>query len=175
MTPLHVPLARHQAFAVSAHAASSSFTASRNARQRHGLPIWQHGSARYTVRCVIVDDSPEFVDAARRVLEHDGITVVGVASTSAEALRCVQDFRPDVTLVDVDLGAENGFELAEQLYESGLSPPPVIIISTHNEQDFADLIAASPAVGFVAKLGLSARAIRDLVAGTSGQVEDGHQ
>jgi CheY-like chemotaxis protein len=124
------------------------------------------------VRCVIVDDSADFADAARRLLEHDGITVVGVVSTSAEALRCVQDLRPDVMLVDVDLGPENGFELAEQLYESGLpAAPPVIMISTHNEQDFADLIAASPAVGFVAKLGLSAGAVRDLLAGSSGQDE----
>jgi CheY-like chemotaxis protein len=127
------------------------------------------------VRCVIVDDSADFIDAARRLLEHDGITIVGVASTSAEALCCVQHLRPDVMLVDVDLGAENGFELAEQLYESGLpSPPPVIMISTHNEQDLADLIATSPAVGFLAKLGLSAAAVRDLLAGSSGQDQNGH-
>jgi DNA-binding NarL/FixJ family response regulator len=122
------------------------------------------------VRCVIVDDSREFVEAARGLLEHDGITVVGVATTSAEALRCVQEVRPDVTLVDVDLGAENGFELAVRLYESGLpAPSPVIMISTHNGQDFADLIAASPAVGFVAKMALGASVIRDLLADASGQ------
>jgi DNA-binding NarL/FixJ family response regulator len=121
------------------------------------------------MRCVIIDDSVNFVDAARRLLEHDGIMVVGVASTSAEALRCVQDLRPDVILVDVNLGEENGFELAEQIHRSGLpAPPPVIMISTHNEQDLADLIATSPAVGFVAKLGLSGGAVRDLLAGSAG-------
>ena len=118
------------------------------------------------MRCVIVDDSTNFVDAARRLLEHDGIMVVGVASTGAEALRCVQDLQPDLVLVDVNLGEENGFDLAEQIHRSGLpAPPPVIMISTHNEQDLADLIATSPAVGFVAKLGLSAGAVRDLLAG----------
>jgi DNA-binding NarL/FixJ family response regulator len=124
------------------------------------------------MRCVIVDDSAAFVDAARRLLEHDGIMVVGVASTSAEALRCVQDLRPDVILVDVDLGRECGFELAEQLHRSGLpAPTPVIMISTHSEHDLADLIATSPAVGFVAKLGLSAGAVRDLLAGSAGLEE----
>jgi chemotaxis response regulator CheB len=124
------------------------------------------------MRCVIVDDSAAFVDAACRLLEHDGIMVVGVASTSAEALRCVQDLRPDVILVDVDLGRECGFELAEQLHRSGLpAPTPVIMISTHSEQDLADLIATSPAVGFVAKLGLSAGAVRDLLAGSAGLEE----
>jgi CheY-like chemotaxis protein len=120
------------------------------------------------MRCVIVDDSPDFVDAARRLLEHDGIAVVGVASTSAEALRCFDEFRPDVILVDVNLGRENGFELAEQLHRSGLpTPPPVILISTHAEQDYADIIAASPAIGFVGKINLTPDAIRELVDGVA--------
>jgi DNA-binding NarL/FixJ family response regulator len=128
------------------------------------------------MRCVIVDDSPSFIDAARRLLEHDGIMVVGVASTSAEALHCVQDLQPDVILVDVNLGEENGFELAEQIHRSGLpAPPPVIMISTHSEQDLADLIATSPAVGFVAKLGLSGGAVRDLVPGSARLEEGDHR
>jgi hypothetical protein len=39
----------------------------------------------------------------------------------------------------------------------------VILISTHSEEDFADLIAASPAVGFLSKAALTAEAIRRLV------------
>jgi CheY-like chemotaxis protein len=121
------------------------------------------------MRCLIVDDSTDFVAAARHLLEHAGIKVVGVASTSAEALRCFEEQRPDVTLVDVNLGSENGFELAEQLHRSGLpAPSSVILISTHAEQDFADLIAISPAIGFLAKFALTADTIRDLVGGPTG-------
>jgi CheY-like chemotaxis protein len=116
------------------------------------------------MRCVIVDDSSIFVDAARRLLETDGFTVVGVASNSAEALRCVEQLRPDVTLVDVNLGMESGFELAEQLHRSAeAAPSPVILISTQAEDDIADSIAASPAVGFLTKLALTPAAVRDLV------------
>ncbi len=71
------------------------------------------------MRCLIVDDSAYFVDAARGLLERQGMTVVGVASTSAEALRRFEELRPDVTLVDLDLGGESGFELAEQLHWAG--------------------------------------------------------
>jgi CheY-like chemotaxis protein len=118
------------------------------------------------MRCLIVDDSTYFVEAARHLLEHGGITVVAAASNSAEALRCFEEQRPDVTLVDVNLGSENGFELAEQLHRSGLpTPSPVILISTHAEQDLADMIAASPAIGFLAKFALTPRAIHDLVGG----------
>jgi hypothetical protein len=38
------------------------------------------------------------------------------------------------------------------------------MISTHAEQDYADLIAASPAIGFLPKSALSADAIRDLLS-----------
>ncbi len=64
------------------------------------------------LRCVIVDDSARFLEAARALLEREGVDVVGVASTIAEALRLVDEVRPDVTLVDIDLGAESGFDLA---------------------------------------------------------------
>jgi len=58
------------------------------------------------MRCLIVDDSADFANAARRLLERDGTTVVDVASTGAEALRRFEELRPDVALVDVNLGSE---------------------------------------------------------------------
>jgi DNA-binding NarL/FixJ family response regulator len=116
------------------------------------------------MRCLIVDDSRQFLDAARGLLQRQGINVIGVASTSAEALQQVQELRPDVTLLDIDLGGESGLELAQRLSDQE-GPAPVILISTHAEQDYAELIAASPAIGFLPKTALSADAIRDLLAG----------
>jgi CheY-like chemotaxis protein len=118
------------------------------------------------LRCLIVDDSLRFLDAARGLLEGQGVAVVGVASTAAEALRRVEELRPDVTLLDLDLGGESGLELARRLHgQAGPAPAPVILISTHAEQDYAELIAASPAIGFLPKTALSADAIRGLLAG----------
>jgi CheY-like chemotaxis protein len=118
------------------------------------------------LRCLIVDDSPRFLDAARGLLERQGVAVVGVASNSAEALRRAGELRPDVTLLDIDLGGESGLELARRLHgRGGHVPTPVILISTHAEQDYAELIAASPAIGFLPKTALSADAIRGLLAG----------
>ena len=123
------------------------------------------------LRCLIVDDSARFLDAARALLERQGITVVGVASTSAEALQRTQELRPDVTLLDIDLGGESGLELARRL-DGQDGPAPVILISTHAEQDYAELIAASPAIGFLPKTALSAAAIRELLAGRGDGDDD---
>ena len=67
------------------------------------------------MRCLIVDDSQSFRCAAISMLERGGIAVVGLAANSADGLRYYRDLRPDVTLVDVDLGEESGFDLVEQL------------------------------------------------------------
>ncbi len=116
-------------------------------------------------RCVIVDDSPAFLKAARTLLEREGVAVLGVASTGAEAVRLVEELRPEVALVDIDLGEESGLDLARRLAQNGaLAPSQMILISTHAEADFADLIAESPVAGFLAKSDLSAPAIRNLLA-----------
>ncbi len=70
--------------------------------------------------------------------------------------------RPDVVLVDIVLGAETGFDVARRLVEENPDGLKVILISTHDESDFADLIAETPAAGFVPKSRLSAGAIRRL-------------
>jgi DNA-binding NarL/FixJ family response regulator len=116
-----------------------------------------------TLRCVIVDDSLVFVTAARSLLEHEGMAVLGAASNGTEALRLAADLQPDVLLVDIDLNGESGLELVGRLAGSADSAPPVILISTHAEEAYADLIAESAAVGFLPKAKLSATAIGRLL------------
>ncbi len=117
---------------------------------------------------MILDDNRDFLDAVARLLERQGISVVAVATSSAEGLQRVKELRPDVTLVDIDLGEESGFDVVEQLHQNGSDTAvPTILISTHDEDDFAELIAASPALAFIPKSALSGSQIRK-VLGLSG-------
>ena len=118
------------------------------------------------LRCLIVDDNPAFIEVATRLLERgSGISIIGAASTIAEAIQRVDELRPDVTLVDVDLGGESGFTLARELHRpNSYTRPKIILISAHSERDFANPIAASPALGFIPKADLSPEAIYDLFA-----------
>jgi CheY-like chemotaxis protein len=122
-----------------------------------------------TLRCLLVDDSLDFLYAARTLLEQEGLRIVGVASTGADALVRAAELRPDVTLIDVDLGTTNGFELARHLAGyPNLDPGHLILISVNAEEDLTDLIEASPAIGFVWKPTLSAAAIKSLVRDVGG-------
>ncbi|MDX6545089.1 MAG: two-component system, NarL family, invasion response regulator UvrY [Gaiellales bacterium] len=119
-----------------------------------------------SLRCLIVDDNTDYLVAARSALESQGIEVVGIAATSAEALRRAEALRPDVALVDIGLGDESGFELALRLVDGAAQPiTRVVLISTRAEDDYADMIATSPAVGFLSKSDVSAHALQGLLDG----------
>ena len=116
------------------------------------------------ISCLIVDDNEHFLRAAQVLLEREGLVVMGVTSTSDEAVRQVETLHPDVVLVDIFLGEESGLDLTKRLVQDGVvHEAPVILISTHSQADLEDLITASPAAGFLPKAELSASAIRGIV------------
>jgi CheY-like chemotaxis protein len=118
------------------------------------------------ISVLVVDDNETFLDASCALLRRGGLKVLGVASTSAEAVRRFKDLRPDVVLVDVNLATESGFELARRLVALDRSrESTVILMSTQSAADLADLTAESPARGFLAKAELSTDAIRRIVDG----------
>jgi len=119
------------------------------------------------LRCLIIDDNASFREEMCALLEEQGISVVGGAASGAEARQRIAELQPDVTLVDIDLGGESGFELVRRLCD-GSSPAEVahvILISAHDPGEYADLIEASPAVGFLPKMDLSARTILRMLDG----------
>jgi DNA-binding NarL/FixJ family response regulator len=121
--------------------------------------------------CLIVDDSPAFCQAARQLLADDGITVVGCAATSDQAVSKASALAPDVVLVDIDLGRESGIDVAQQLARLPHGGPPVVLISAESGSELAELVDASGALGFVSKTDLSGDAIQRLLpaAGSGGR------
>jgi two-component system, NarL family, nitrate/nitrite response regulator NarL len=124
-------------------------------------PCWHTG--RMPLQCIIVDDYQSFLKVARTNLERQGMTVVGIATNGTEALRQARQLSPDVALVDISLGTESGFDVAREIHPYVGS---VILISSdehYADDDYAELIAGSPAVGFLSKATLSADAIGRLI------------
>jgi DNA-binding NarL/FixJ family response regulator len=117
-----------------------------------------------TLRCLIVDDDPNFIALARQVLDGDGgVTVVGGAANGAEAIELLQELDPDVVLVDVRLGEESGVALARLIAGSDGSSR-VVLISTYSESDLAGVLPEEETIGFVSKVDLSASALRAAIS-----------
>ena len=114
--------------------------------------------------CLIVDDSPDFFEAAKQFLADESIAVVAVASTSNQAVNEALALRPDVALVDVNLGSESGLDVAERLAGLPNGGPPFVLISAETGSELAELVEASGALGFVSKTDLSGDEIRKLLA-----------
>jgi DNA-binding NarL/FixJ family response regulator len=142
-----------------------------------GIPASRNAAAPYPghpdrtfLRSLLVDDDDAFLEAASVLLEREGVTVVSVASNTVEALRQARALRLDVILVDIGLGDESGLDLAWLLARDGQGGlrvrAEVILISSYAETDYADLIADSPAAGFLAKSELSGRAIGRILGRT---------
>jgi DNA-binding NarL/FixJ family response regulator len=114
--------------------------------------------------CLIVDDSPPFFEAARQLLADDGITVVGFAATSDQAVNKALALAPDVALVDIELGSESGVDVAQRLAGLPDGGPPVVLISAESGSELSEIVEASGALGFVSKTDLSGDAIRTLLS-----------
>ena len=115
---------------------------------------------------VIVDDDPNFIAAARLLLEAEGFRVVGEANTGDEGFTTASELRPDLVLLDVHLPDTDGFAVAERL-NALASPPPVVLTSSRDGSDFGSLIESSGARAFIPKGEISGAALAAVVSRTA--------
>jgi DNA-binding NarL/FixJ family response regulator len=109
---------------------------------------------------LIVDDHPSFRASARMLLEAEGFDVVGEAEDGYEALRAVEELRPDVVLLDVQLPDIDGPEVARRLSAANGASPTIILTSS---RDIEDIGACNGVRGFIPKSELSGAALEALL------------
>ena len=81
---------------------------------------------------LLVDDDRELLDLMRFALKRAGIETV-LAYDVAGALRSLAEARPDVAVLDVNLGAGNGFDLLQEIRRA--SDMPVIMLTARASED----------------------------------------
>jgi DNA-binding NarL/FixJ family response regulator len=118
-----------------------------------------------SLRCLVVDDHEGFRAAARRLLESEGWTVVGEAVDGASAIEAAAILRPDLVLLDIGLPDIDGFAVAQGLAGGQAN---VVLVSSRDPEAFAGRLAASPAVGFIAKGDLDGAHLRALLRPAAG-------
>jgi DNA-binding NarL/FixJ family response regulator len=116
-----------------------------------------------TTTVLIVDDHSGFRARARRLLESAGYEVVGEAADGASGVEAARRLAPDVVLLDLQLPDTTGFAVAAEI--TGAEPAPAVVItSTRDAADFAELALRNGARGFLSKAELSGRGLRALLA-----------
>jgi len=104
------------------------------------------------IRVLVVDDSALMRKLIPRILEADSaIEVVGTAMDGAFALKKIEDLKPDVVTLDLEMPRMDGIECLRKI--SRLRAVAVIVVSTHSRQGaYATFKAlALGAIDFVAK------------------------
>jgi DNA-binding NarL/FixJ family response regulator len=111
---------------------------------------------------LIVDDHGGFRGCARELLEAEGFEVVGEASDAASGIAAVEDLRPDIVLLDVQLPDVDGVQAARSIAAlNGNSA--IVLISSRDVSDLLGADTETPARGFIPKSELSGVAIRQLL------------
>jgi DNA-binding NarL/FixJ family response regulator len=112
---------------------------------------------------LVVDDHAGFRAKARLLLEADGYEVIGEAADAQTAVAEASRLRPEVVLLDVQLPDGDGFDVAARITK-GEAAPAVVLTSSRDWSDSAELILRSGARGFLPKDQLSGGAVAELLA-----------
>jgi DNA-binding NarL/FixJ family response regulator len=111
---------------------------------------------------LIVDDHAGCRRAARALLEDEGFEVVAEEASGREALAAAEALRPGIVVLDVGLPDVDGIEVARRLTAGGHPSPTVVLTSSRDPADLAEVAAGCGACGLIAKDELSGTAIAAL-------------
>jgi DNA-binding NarL/FixJ family response regulator len=109
------------------------------------------------ITVLLVDDQELFREGVRVIVDaQEGMRVVGTAGNGLEAVRLVEELRPDVVLMDVRMPEMDGVEASRQIFAPErvarrAKPVRVIVLTTFNLDDRAATAIRHGASGFLLK------------------------
>ena len=109
------------------------------------------------ITVLLVDDQALFREGVRVIIDaQDGMRVIGAAGDGVEALRLVEELRPDVVLMDLRMPQMDGVEASRRIFAPErvarrTKPVRVIVLTTFNLDDRAATAIRHGASGFLLK------------------------
>jgi DNA-binding NarL/FixJ family response regulator len=104
----------------------------------------------HVIRVLIVDDQQLARRGLHSVLAEGEMEVVGECEDGAQAVEAVSRLRPDVVLMDVRMRGMDGPEATRRIREQP-DPPPVLALTTFDDDDTLEAILTAGAAGFLLK------------------------
>ncbi|SDD78144.1 response regulator [Sporomusa acidovorans] len=122
------------------------------------------------IRLVIADDHALLRQGIKNVLSLESdLDVVGEAADGDEAIHAVENLKPDILLLDVNMPRMNGLEVTRRLKDAHAAVK-VIILTMHDDENYVLEVIKSGAVGYLLKdiePGMLVKAIRIVYEGQS--------
>ena len=114
---------------------------------------------------LIVDDDPSVRESLRRLLKNEQYEVK-LAGNGDEAMECLQGTTVDLVLLDLNLGAEDGWEVFQRITECDASIPVVIVTAAHEQEALALEAGADALVEKPIDVGSFLEVVKGLLAET---------
>jgi len=112
-----------------------------------------------SLRILLVDDSAEFLESAARLLMlHQELSIVGRAASGSAALEQVALLKPDLVLMDLAMPGMNGLETTRQIKARPFAPR-VVIMTLYDVAEYRAAARAALADGFIAKSSIRSQLI----------------
>ncbi len=107
------------------------------------------------IRVFVVDDHPIVLEGMRAILEDEpDIRMVQSAESLDDAVEKLDAYQPDVVLVDLDLGRQDGMSLLRYIQRTWMGMKS-IVVTQHASELFAEKTRGAGAMGFICKRQLS--------------------
>jgi len=109
------------------------------------------------IKVVLVEDHPMFRERLSQMLNKDlHMNVCGEADNNGDAMRIIEQCKPDIAIVDITLAGSSGLELIKDLKSQGIDVP-VLVLSMHDELLYAERALRAGAKGYISKNQASAQ------------------
>lgn len=103
-------------------------------------------------RIFIVDDHAMFREGLRYLIDREpDLTVCGDAADADEALRNIDELKPDLVIADISLCGTTGIDLIKAIKSKYEDDLPVLVVSMHEESLYAERALRAGAAGYVMK------------------------
>lgn len=119
------------------------------------------------LKILIADDHPIFRRGLCDVIQADaGLRLVGQASNGEEALKLIDELRPDIAILDIHMPKLTGLQAARKLVENK-SDVKIVLLTMHEDED---LLSKALNLGIQAYV-LKENAVEDLIAAVRSVAE----
>ncbi len=122
------------------------------------------------LKVLLVEDHPMFREHLGQLINRDlGMAVCGEADNIKDAMRLAGETQPDIAIVDITLRGSSGLEFIKDLKAQEIDLP-VLVLSMHDEELYAERALRAGARGYVSKNEASAEVVKAIRCVINGEV-----